>query len=188
MTPMSRLKEAPHPHARTQNFLSHVVHNWSIGNTHKPLAPATWESRLMPKQTCFPASGSEGFSLSLPRFPRQEEHQFLHQPNTRNKLQGLESGPTEVPSLILSWKELSTGIVLSVVLTKSTHSYSKVDEGIKLRQTAVWALGVDFPSLSAHAVWSWVRYVFALCLSCIIWKIWIIARLCCRFSMKMKLR
>ena len=66
----------------------------------------------MPKQTWSPDSGLEALSLLLTRFSRQEGHQFLHQQDAGKKLPGSSSGPVKVSSLVLSRKELSTGMVL----------------------------------------------------------------------------
>lgn len=123
----------------------------------------------MPKQTCSPDSGLEALCPLLPRFSRQEGHQFLHQPNTGKILPGSSSGPIKVSSFVLSWKELSTGNC-----SLPPTPIQKWLRGLNWDKIA-WAVNVILAVSNACAIWSWVNYVFSLCLSFIICKVGIIS-------------
>ena len=100
MIPLSESIHSTNTHSLTEFSLPHgpqLVHR-----KYNSSAPTTQENRPMPKQTCSPDSGLEALCPLLPRFSRQEGHQFLHQPNTGKILPGSSSGPIKVSSFVLS--------------------------------------------------------------------------------------
>ena len=117
----------------------------------------------------------------------EEGHQFLRQPNTGKILPGSSSGPIKISSLVLSWKELSTGTVLFKKFSQQNPPtpIQKWLRGLNWDKIAL-ALNVILAVSNACAIWSWVNYVFSLCLSFVICKMWVRVGLSYRFPMRIK--